>query len=280
MPQPTLFFQSSMPRAGSTLLQNILGQNPDFFVTPTSGALELIFGARYNYSNCPEFKAQDPELMKKAFLAFCQAGLKNYYTPLTDKPYIVDKSRGWGVHYDLLTQVLGEEPKILCMVRDLRQILASMEKLYRLNNHKAQPIENHAKLQGTTTFKRMVAQLQNPPVGLALDRLIEIHQRGWAPKIHFVRYEDLSTKPAETMQKIYDYLGVKPFNHNFTQVKQVTQEDDVVNGFDGLHVIREKVELTSNDCLEILGRDAVRHIEHHFAWYFQRFGYQPLPQGV
>ena len=36
-----IFFQSSLPRAGSTLLQNILGQNPEFYVTPTSGVLEL-----------------------------------------------------------------------------------------------------------------------------------------------------------------------------------------------------------------------------------------------
>ena len=29
-----IFFQSSLPRAGSTLFQNIIGQNPDFYVTP------------------------------------------------------------------------------------------------------------------------------------------------------------------------------------------------------------------------------------------------------
>ena len=37
-----LFFQSSLPRAGSTMLQNILAQNPDVYATPTSGVLELI----------------------------------------------------------------------------------------------------------------------------------------------------------------------------------------------------------------------------------------------
>ena len=67
---PKIFYQSSMPRAGSTLLQNILAQNPDFYVTPTSGLLELIFGARANYTNSPEFKAQEDVAMKKAFLAF------------------------------------------------------------------------------------------------------------------------------------------------------------------------------------------------------------------
>jgi hypothetical protein len=37
---PKIFYQSSMPRAGSMLLQNILAQNPDFYVIPTSGLLE------------------------------------------------------------------------------------------------------------------------------------------------------------------------------------------------------------------------------------------------
>ena len=41
-----LFFQSSLPRAGSTLLHNIVGQNPDFFVTPTSGLVDLMLGTR------------------------------------------------------------------------------------------------------------------------------------------------------------------------------------------------------------------------------------------
>jgi hypothetical protein len=34
--------------------------------------------------------------------------------------------------------------------------------------------------------------LQTPPAGLALDRLAEIHQRGWHKKILFIRYEDLT----------------------------------------------------------------------------------------
>ena len=60
-----IFYQSSLPRAGSTVLQNIMAQNPDIYATPTSGVLELIFGARANYTTSPEFIAQDAEIMKK-----------------------------------------------------------------------------------------------------------------------------------------------------------------------------------------------------------------------
>jgi len=269
-----IFYQSSFPRAGSTLLQNILAQNPDFYVTPTSGLLELIFGARLNYTNSPEFKSQDRALMKKAFLGFSRAGMEAYFKALTDKPYVVDKSRGWGVHFDLLSQIFGEEPKIICLVRDLRQILASMEKKYRQNPDKYRPIEQHASLSGTTTLKRAMIHLQTPPIGLALDRLVEIHQRGWHSKILFMRFEDLTTQPAQTLQKVYQYLNIPDFKHDFDAIKQVTQEDDEVFGIPGLHEIRAKVEPVQSDYPSVLGRDVVRFVQSNYAWYFTLFGYQ------
>jgi sulfotransferase len=264
-----------MPRAGSTLLQNILAQNPAFYVTPTSGLLELVFGARLNYTNGAEFRAQDAAQMKKAFLAFCHAGMQAYHQALTDKPYVLDKSRGWGVHFDLLQTIMGEEPKIICLVRDLRQILSSMEKKFRQNPEMYRPIENHANLSGTTTFKRAMIHLQNAPVGLALDRLIEVHQRGWNKKMLFLRFEDMTTQPAETLQKVYTYLGVPGFKHDFDKVAQVTLEDDQVFGIPDLHEIRPKVEPLPSDYLDVLGRDVVRYVQNQYAWYFQQFGYHP-----
>ena len=89
-----IFFQSSLPRVGSTVFQNIISQDPRFYASPTSGLLELIFAARHNYTESPEFKAQDAETMKKAFFGFCLEGIKGYYNAITDKQFILDKSRG------------------------------------------------------------------------------------------------------------------------------------------------------------------------------------------
>ena len=44
----SIFFQSSLPRSGSTLFQNIVAQRPDFYATPTDGTLELLYAARQN----------------------------------------------------------------------------------------------------------------------------------------------------------------------------------------------------------------------------------------
>ena len=149
-----IFFNSSLPRCGGTLIQNLLGQNPEFFVTPTSGVLELVFGARVNYTASPEFKAQDQELMKKGFINFCNKGMTGFFEAITDKKYVVDKSRGWSIHYNMLNEIFPN-PKIIVMVRDLREIITSMEKKFRKNQLLHDPIINHSKMIGTTTHKRM-----------------------------------------------------------------------------------------------------------------------------
>ena len=197
-----LFFQSSMPRSGSTLLQNIFAQNPDIYATPTSGVLELVFAARGNYTNSPEFLAQDSELMKKGFLEFCQKGMIGYYEGITNKKYVVDKSRGWGIHYDFLNTIFPE-PKVVCMVRNLKDVFASMEKNYRKNPEKQDPILDWSKMQGTSVPKRVDIWSQNPPVGMALERLSEIFRMGLDKKIYFVKFEDLCLYPEETMRGVF-----------------------------------------------------------------------------
>ena len=54
-----IFFNSSLPRSGSTLFSNIIGQDTRFFVTPTSGLLELLYTSRAVFSKSPEFQAQN-----------------------------------------------------------------------------------------------------------------------------------------------------------------------------------------------------------------------------
>ena len=169
-----IFYQSSLPRSGSTLLQNILAQNPDIYATPTSGMMELMYGARANYTNSPEFLSQDAELMKKGFLAFCKAGMEAWCSAVTDKKYYIDKGRSWGVHYDWLKMIKDDKPKIIIMVRDLRDVFASMEKNFRKNPDKLNPMTNWENLINTSIPKRIDSWANGIPVGLAVERIKEI----------------------------------------------------------------------------------------------------------
>jgi sulfotransferase len=267
-----IFFQSSLPRAGSTLLQNIMGQNPDFYVTPTSGVLELVYAARNNYTNSPEFKAQDPSLMRSGFTRFCRDGVQGFFSAITDKPYVLDKSRGWGIHYGFLNEFYPD-PKIVCMVRDLRGIFASMEKNFRKNQYMDSGIVDHANMVGTTTEKRIDVWAQGQPVGLAIERLYQIFREGINEKMLFIKYEDLAEDPKREIQRVYEYLDVPYFEHDFDNVQQITKEDDSVYGIYGDHVIRTKVSPLKSDYREVLGVNACNWIKTNYKWFYDEFKY-------
>jgi len=267
-----VFFQSSLPRAGSTLLQNIIGQNPDFYVTPTSGVLELLYAARKNYSESPEFKAQDSEIMKRGWLSFCEKGLLGFYEGITDKPYIIDKSRGWGIHYNFLNS-FHPNPKIICMVRDLRDVFTSMEKNFRKNQHLDYKMTNHSKLEGTTTEKRADIWATTPPIGLSIERIYQIIREGIDKNILFIRYEDLTSTPQKELNKIYDFLETPRFEHDFNNVKQITVEDDSVYGVFGDHTIKQKVEPIPSQSNIILGERLSENIKNNYKWFYDYFNY-------
>lgn len=267
-----LFFQSSLPRAGSTLLQNVMGQNPEFYVTPTSGVLELVYAARNNYTNSPEFKAQDNNQMRSGFTSFCREGVLGFFNAVTDKPYVLDKSRGWGIHYGFLNSFYPD-PKVICMVRDLRGIYASMEKNFRKNPHMDSGIVNHAQMSGTTTEKRIDVWAGSQPVGLAIERLQQIFKEGINKKMLFVKYEELAKNPKQEMARIYNYLELPYFEHDFDNIEQITQEDDSVYGIYGDHNIRKKLEPLPNDYKEILGSAACNWIKSNYKWFYDEFKY-------
>ncbi len=268
-----IFFQSSMPRAGSTVFQNLMNQDNRFYASPTSGLLELIFAARHNYTESPEFKAQDAEEMKKAFFGFCKEGIHGYYNAITEKPFIMDKSRGHFAHYDFINGFYPN-PKMICMVRSLPDIIASMEKKFRQNQHQSNPIINHANMQGTTTPKRVDIWVSTPPVGMAIERLSEAIRQGIDKKMLFIKYESLCLYPEQEMKRVYEYLEIEPFKHDFNHIEQTTQEDDAVYGYAGLHDIRPQLEMKPSDAKKVLGKDVYDWIMNTYKWYNEYFGYK------
>ena len=270
-----IFFQSSMPRALSTMLQNIIGQNPDFHVTPTDGLLELVFGARANFTMSPEFKAQDPKLMEQAFKSFCANGFKGYAEALSDKKYLLLKGRGWGIYRGFVNEFYPD-PKIICMVRNLKDIVASYEKIFRKNQLRHDPVRNDTEARGTTIYKRIDEWMDGrSTIGRAVERLLGIITEGYDDKILFVKAEDLCLYPETELSRIYEYLQVEPYSHDFDNIEQITVEDDTIYGLDpNLHVIRPKLEMKPSDADSIIPKDAREWLYNKYKWYYDKFNYK------
>jgi sulfotransferase len=248
------FFISGLPRSGSTLLCNILAQNQDLFVSKaTSGCHDILFNVRNQWDKLIEHQAEgvDYDQLRRVL----QSILNNYHS--TDKNVIIDKGRGWLSLIEMAEFILGYSPKIIVPVRNMCEIFSSFEKLWRKSTgfsqwnfeqndyFKAQTVEGRCDIWGSA----------NQPVGLAYNRVKDAINRGHKDKLLFLEFDELTSSPNQAMQKVYNYLELPRFNHNFVNVQQYTQEkDEEIHRIPSLHKIRPSVVPVKNDSLEVLGQ--------------------------
>ena len=258
----TFYFLGGLPRAGSTLLCNVLAQNPRFHATHTSGCMDVMFGVRNQWNNLIEHKAHPDEEAQQRVL---RAILEAYYEPV-EKPVIIDKCRGWVSLLEMAEWAIGEKAKVIVPVRDLRDVLASFEKLWRGQAKKDQMDqegENYFLMQ-TVEGRCEHWTTANQPVGLAYNRIRDALTRGFQDRMHFVHYEKLCRTPEKTMRSLYDFLGENYYSHDFENVEQVTWEDDTVHAFGDLHTIRPKIQPQEKQYPKILKEAANRYARESF----------------
>lgn len=265
-----IFFNSSMPRSGSTLLQNILGNNPDIYATPTSGMLDMLVSCKKVYTENPAFRAQNELEMKSAFLMFCRYGLEGYFRGLTKAPYAIDKSRGWAINWTFLNGFYPNA-KVVCMVRDLRDIVASMEKNFRKYPEKWDA--SQAGEEDVTINERVKGWMSKKPVGSTLKYLKDVIHRGFDQHILFIKFEDLCIEPEKQMKRVYDYLEIPYYHIDYQNIRQITHEDDRFHGRYGDHKIKSKLAPIESQANQLLGSYICEKLYEHNKWYFDYFQY-------
>lgn len=239
----SLHFVSGLPRSGSTLLMNLLGQCPRHTVTPTSGLIDMMVGARNQWMHNVWFKAEGLEQVKPKMLSMLRGMLLGYHEQSFRAGRVVfDKNRGWIAYLELLEEILERKIKPIVMVRDIKAIIASFEKIHRtsaLTKHGA-PESAFFDMQ---TIEGRARQLLSPGAvaGISVNRLRDALDRGLADRLLILPYRHLTTQPAATMQRLHQLLGLPPFAYNPDQVEQLTHEDDTYHGM-SLHTIRRRVE--------------------------------------
>jgi sulfotransferase len=240
----TVYFVAGLPRSGSTLLMNILGQNPRFHVGGTSGIVDVLQYVRGSWNRNTAFMAMDRDRSSNLQLSVMR-GILEGYCAVTDRPVCMEKNRIWPEFLEMAAAILGgrDRVKVLLPVRDVRDVLASFEKRYRDTTSQAQVGPEATE---PFRFKTAVQRIEyfvesSQPVGRAFNAIRDAATRGWLDRMHFIEYDGLTASPRRTLDGIYDFLGEAPFHHDFEQVEQLNAEDDLIYGFKDLHTTRPKV---------------------------------------
>jgi sulfotransferase len=255
-----IYFVSGLPRSGSTLLINILHQNPNFLPSKsTSGLHDVLFGIRNQYDSLIEHKAEGGGIDYNRLKRILRSTVEAYYD--TDKPVIIDKGRGWLSLIEMINFMGISDPKIIVPVRDVSEILASFEKLWRKTTGGSQwNIEKEDYIKSQTVGGRCEMWSRGDQVvGLAYNRLKDALARGHGKHLFILEFDDLTRNPERKLREIYDFLGEEYYNHNFSNVEQVTVEDDAgTHRIPDLHTISKVVKPLPRVAREILGEEVFK----------------------
>ena len=234
------FYLHGLPRAGNTLLGSIINQNPKVAVTANSIIADML-GELYTLKNISIFK-NFPD--HKSFDSVTKSLFDNYYKDWS-QDYIIDRAP-WGMPINLkFLKEVQDEIKIIVLVRDVEEILASFIKWSQreptsfVNQYEAKTIEEKCDML-MKTDGQIVKEL------IGVKHLLD-HQ----PKdiYHIVEYNDLCDNPKQTIEGIYDFLGIYRFNHRYINLDQFyvngMKYDDKIEG-EGLHTI-ETNSINSNN---------------------------------
>ena len=239
-----LAFMCGFPRSGSTVLMNILGQNPEIHPTSTSGLINTAVNIRDNWNKNPVNMAQDPKEIEVRVMRMIDGAMKGYYSEEIEKgKMVIDKNRGWAKYIDLLSLVLDGEVRIIYPIRSVTEILNSFEKL-----HRESPMfrKGGGGFNEYTTNGRSETLMSNEGVvGFPLNAFREIMFRGFTDHICFIPFDLLMKETDICLRYVEHYLGIKkPFDYDLENIQQLTYENDLIHGYssDQLHKVRKKIE--------------------------------------
>ena len=282
---------TGLPRSGSTLLCNILNQNDKFHATTTSILPAILSEITASTCSTLEFKymlnknkEETENRLKTALKSFSDS-----WHSIHNKEIIFDKSRGWVHHTKFLNEIYPES-KMIIIVRDLRNVFASIEK----QNRKTGLLFDNNQIQEKSIYG--TADVLFSPQGLighCIQGIQDFFQRNFPAiiikSVHdvdavmkeinkhnvlFVKYEQLANNPVLLMKILYAFLEEKEFEHDFKNI--INTSDDP----DGLYLYKyphqgsgEIIPTDQQEWRQYMSQDIADLIINKFDWYYQIFGY-------
>ena len=229
-----IFFLHGLPRAGNTVFGSIMNQNPNVAATANSICADMIgelFLLKQTdvFLNFPDHKSFD-NVTKTVF--------ENYYKDWK-QDYIIDRAP-WGIPVNLkFLKETKSNIKIIVLVRDVIEVLGSF-----LSWSEKEPTSFINQYEAKTREEKC-DMLMNKQ-GAIIKELIGIkHLLDYQPKeiYHLVQFNDLVKNTENTIDGIYNFLGIPKFKHDFNNIGQfkvnnMKYDDESYHG-KGLHTLEE-----------------------------------------
>jgi len=264
---------AGLPRSGSTLLKSILNQNPELHTEPVSPVLELTHYTNEYFKDSEQYLGY--EKPKSAYKVISSI-LDDYYYDV-ERPIVIDHCRAWSNNIEMLKTFITPNPKIICPVRNVVEVLTSFITMIHRNHDQFSFVDQHLVDKGVE-----INDDNRCHYLMSKDGIVE--QALWAQSQAFIRgddkkhllmveYDDLISEPNETMRKIYEFLELDFYQHDFNSIVNIHRESDEQWYLKDMHHVRKKLEKKSKKPEDILSEDILNRYSNLEYWKYSNHKY-------
>ena len=121
---------AGLPRTGSTLLLNILMQNPEFYAESNSGLCQIMWDAKVSCEKNAFEQLTANKRLEKTRDSLIKQIPKIYYSEVSNRK-IIDKCRPWvkSANLELARKYISEDVKSIVMIRPIDEVVKSILRL-------------------------------------------------------------------------------------------------------------------------------------------------------
>jgi sulfotransferase len=265
-----IVYVTGLPRAGTTLMCQLLGQHPDVYCTGHSSPLcGVINQFRQNISDSDFLLSQldsDLDLVHNRLLAATR-GLINGWFEETELPVVVDKNRGW-LNMVQMMEVIDPDFQMIVCVRDPRQIMGSIEKQHA----KTRLLDFPDHTDSHSISNRMSRLFSDTGVVgepmKYIEHMQDIENEEIRGRLCYLMYEQLITNPVDSMSFIYDWLGIEDYTINPDNLEAIPGEADSYYRYKYTHRTYKTISTRAPHVLPIRIDEAILR---QFSWFFKQF---------
>lgn len=247
MKTDTLYLVTGLPRSGSSVITNILKQNPKIH-GEVNGSLCQTFGAVYQ-----NWETITKKPSNQTTAGVLKGIVEGYFSNI-DKPIVFDRNFHWVPLLPMLESVLQREIKIIVTVRNPAEILSSFEKARKENPLVLTDADRALRDNNSIAGRAYFYAGPDGILGTTHRNIKDAITMGYLDRMLFIDYGRYCNSPKSQTKRIYEFFELPEHNHDFANV----QGDNMGT--------RHQLEKTTINCVEYIGLELFDQYNREIFW--------------
>lgn len=262
MSTKTLHFITGLPQSGSSLICNILNQNNQIYGNSVSSLATLLKTNHINWYALKENREFRNDRIKANVLRNI---IKGYYEH-TDRPIVLDKHIDWINQIAILEDLLERQVKMLVCVRNPAEILATFERT-RTNNPLFLTDADAVLGENSNIATRAYYYAGHEGIlGRSHRNIKDAVTANYSDRLLFIDYNRFCNTPKAQTKRIYDFLELDSYQHDYENIVQSVVYDDLVTGIPNAHKTEKELIKDTINAVAYLGLDLYDQYNREIFW--------------